>query len=302
MQEFQVEWGIAGVTLSRSVTPDVNSCMTNEDRSTSSQAKSNAFQHLPEIWLVPNKLLRALGNLAGSCIPPPPHQQKITICKGRNPSLFSVSLHALTNSMFPSSQAGRKTEEAASGTRQPGDAAAKGPFVEHPWAPLAFYLGMQSPWQRAGVPWRSRSPAAPAAEPHLHPAAEPRPRTAPLPAQPSAPQRPPAAGPGGPAGLTCCLRGTRWSPALGMQRGPPEGLRGPPGWLELRPRWVWPAAGTGSRRRRRCRISASAYYAGENGLLVGAFQPLRHPVAGISQGRNLFSRAAALPRLTASAG
>lgn len=67
-----------------------------------------------------------------------------------------------------------------------------------------------------------------------------------------------------------------------MQRGPPQGLRWPPGCLGLLRSGA--AAGSGSRR---CWISASAYYAGENGLLAGAFQPLRHPVAGISQGSNL---------------
>lgn len=77
-------------------------------------------------------------------------------------------------------------------------------------------------------------------------------------------------------------------PLLSASGDAAEGLRWPPGWG-----WgcgragVWPAAGTGSRRRCLCWISTSAYYAGENGLLVGAFQPLRHPVAGISQGRNL---------------
>lgn len=149
---------------------------------------------------------------------------------------------------------------------------------------------MQSPWQRADVPWQSRKPAVPAAEPHLHPAEEPQLRTGPPGPQPSAPQCPPAAGPGGPAGLTCCLQGGRWSPALGQQQEPPKRL-----WWPLRAGWccgrsgVWPAAGTRSRCCCccSCRISTSAYYAGENGLLVGAFQPLRHPVAGISQGRNL---------------
>lgn len=92
--------------------------------------------------LMPNKLQRALRNLAGSCVPPPPHQQKITICKGCNSSLFSVSLRALTNSlaMFPSSQAGRKTEE-GSGTRQPGDAPARAPLSSIPGYPSPFTWG-----------------------------------------------------------------------------------------------------------------------------------------------------------------
>lgn len=140
--------GITGiVTLLRSVTPDVNRCMTNEDRSTSSQVKSNPFQHLPEIRFSraqqSAQSFRELGRLLH--IPPPPHQQKITICKGRNPWLFSVPLHALTNSlaMFPSSQAGRKNKkqpEEASGMRQPERCCCqRGPlFVEHP---LAFLPG-----------------------------------------------------------------------------------------------------------------------------------------------------------------
>lgn len=97
---------------------------------------------LKSACLVPDKLQRALGNLTGSRVPPPPHQQKITICKGRDSSLFSVPLHALTNSlaMFPSSQAGRKAED-ASGRRQAGGAGGRAPFVEHPRVPLAFTWG-----------------------------------------------------------------------------------------------------------------------------------------------------------------
>lgn len=149
---------------------------------------------------------------------------------------------------------------------------------------------MQSPWQRAGVPWRSRKPAVPADGPHLHPAAEPQLHTGPSRQQPSAPQCPPAAGPGGPAGLTCCLPGGRSSPALRLKREPPKKLRWPPrAGRCCRRAGVRPAAVARSCCCCCCwcSISTSAYYAGENGLLAGAFQPLRHPVAGISQGRNL---------------
>lgn len=64
------------------------------------------------------------------------------VCKGRNCSLFSVFLHALTNSlvMFPSSQAGRRTGE-GTGTRQPGDAAARAPLLSIPGYPLPFTWG-----------------------------------------------------------------------------------------------------------------------------------------------------------------
>lgn len=43
--------GIAEVTPLRSVTPDVYRCTTDEDRASSSQVKSNALQHLTEIWM-----------------------------------------------------------------------------------------------------------------------------------------------------------------------------------------------------------------------------------------------------------
>lgn len=64
------------------------------------------------------------------------------ICKGHNCLLFSVFLYALTNSlvMFPSSQAGRRTRE-GTGTRQPGDAAARAPLLSIPGYPSPFTWG-----------------------------------------------------------------------------------------------------------------------------------------------------------------
>jgi len=97
---------------------------------------------------------------------------------------------------------------------------------------------MQSPWQRAGVPWRSRKPAVPAAEPHLHPAAEPQLRTALPRPPPSAPQCPPAAGPGGPAGLTCCLaRRPLVSGSRAAAGATEKAAVAAEGWRVLRPRW-----------------------------------------------------------------
>lgn len=158
-----------------------------------------------------------------------------------------------------------------------------GPFVEHQRIPLASYLGMRSPWRRAGAPRRSRTPAAPAAEPRLHPAAQPRPRTAPPRPQPSAPRCPPAAGPGGPAGLTCCCQAAAGSGSRAAAGATESGRRG---LAAARPRWVWPAAGLGAAAA--VAVSPLARITQvKMACSVGAFQPLRHPVAGISQGRNL---------------
>lgn len=249
------------------------------------------------------KSFRELGWVLHS---PSPTSAKLIIRKGRNCTLFSVFLHALTNSlaMFPSSQAGRRTGEGME-ARQPGTrrCSCQGPFVEHPWVPLAFYLGMQSPWQQTGVPWRSRKPAVPAVEPHLHPAAEPQLHTGPPCPQPSAPQCPPAAGPGGPAGLTCCLQGGRGSLVLRLQREPPKKLRWPPraGWCCGRT-GVWRLRGLGAAAAAVAVSPLALITQVKMACLVGAFQPLRHRVAGISQGRNLPAWLLLSPHLTASAG
>lgn len=241
------------------------------------------------------KSFRELGWVLHS---PSPTSAKLIIRKGRNCTLFSVFLHALINSlaMFPSSQAGRRTGEGLE-AREPGTrrCSCQGPFVEHPWVPLVFYLGMQSPWQRTGVPWRSRKPAVPAAEPHLHPAVEPQLHTGPPRPQPSAPQCPPAAGPGGPAGLTCCLQGGRGSLVLRLQREPPKKLRWPPraGWCCGRA-GIWPVAGTRSCCCCCCCISTSAYYAGENGLFSWSLPALASPCGWHITGQESASLAAAL--------
>lgn len=246
------------------------------------------------IWLksgcpVPSKVQRALGNLAGSCIPHPP-SAKIIICKGRNCSLFSVFLHALTNSlaMFPSSQAGGRTGE-GTGTRQAGDAAARAPLLSIPGYPSPFTWGCSRHGNGRVFPGWAENQLFPLLSPISISQRSPscilvRPVRSPV--HPSARQQQVL---GVRRGWHAACKAAARLRLSGCSGKPPKKLRWPPGagWCCGRA-GVWPAAGTRSRRCCCCCcISTSAYYAGENGLLVGAFQPLRHPVAGISQGRNL---------------
>lgn len=134
--------GIAEVTLLRPVTPDVY------DKWGQSPIKSGETKRPPtNIGLksgcpVSSKLQRASQNLAGSCVPLPHISKNWFFCKGRNCSLVSVFLHALTISleMLPSSQAGRRAGE-GTGTRQPGDAAVRALLLSIPEYPSPFTWG-----------------------------------------------------------------------------------------------------------------------------------------------------------------